>query len=307
MQKYNLLFFAMFFIFLFSSCNKAEIQENEMKSNADTTGYNIGTSPAAAENNKDSLHKFIRTADIKFKVKNVVSATYDIEEITNRNDGFVTHTSLSSNIDWIRTTPNSTDSSLETTYYTVANSLTLRVPNNRLDTTLKEISKNIDFLDHRIIIADDVSVQIISNSYARVRSAKYEKRLTTAIDTKGIKLNDITNAEDLLQGKQESADYTKLSDFTLHDKIKYSTVTLNIYQPQTFKTSLMPNEIKTKEYEPAFRQKIAVSILYGWKILEVLIVSLLKLWPLFLLAGLFYYLSKSKKFRNNKLNRIIGA
>ena len=41
---------------------------------------------------KDSTHKFIRTAELKFKVKSVIKSTYDIEDIKfNKNKKLITH------------------------------------------------------------------------------------------------------------------------------------------------------------------------------------------------------------------------
>lgn len=74
-----------------------------------------------------------------------------------RHGGFVTFTNLTGAINIDSSRAVSVDSSLETTYFTVANSIIIRVPNTELDTTLKEISKNVKYLDYRIIKAEDVT------------------------------------------------------------------------------------------------------------------------------------------------------
>src|SRR6478735_2437237 len=156
----------------------------------DSVSNTFISSSAAVANGKDSSRRFIRTAELKFKVKNVIRSTYDIENITNRKGGFVIFTNLTSNINYVTNKAVSADSSLETTYFTVTNFITLRVPNTKLDSTLKEISSNIDFLDYRIIKAEDVALQILSNNLTQKRSANNEERLTNAIDTRGKKLNE---------------------------------------------------------------------------------------------------------------------
>jgi Domain of unknown function (DUF4349) len=128
------------------------------------------SSSAAIENYKDPERKFVRTADIKFKVKSVVNTTTDIENICTAQGGFVIYTNLASNIDDHTETPISADSILETTHYTVTNTMTLRVPNTKLDSTLKDIAKSIDYLDYRIIKADDVSLQILANDFTQKRT-----------------------------------------------------------------------------------------------------------------------------------------
>jgi len=234
MKTLNLILALGIAMYLFSCSSGSNERMANMAMNDSTSNAFISSS-AAVVDKKDTTHKFIRTADLKFKVKSVINSTYNIEAITNRQGGFVTYTNLTSTINTILTTAVSADSSLETTYYTVSNSITLRVPNTRLDTTLKEISKNIDYLDYRIIKADDVALQILSNNLTQKRSAKNEQRITNAIDNRGRKLNETTSAEEVLVRKQEQADNAKISNLALEDQIKFSTVNLYIYQRQTIK------------------------------------------------------------------------
>jgi hypothetical protein len=276
----------------FLSCGRSGEGQLEWKEVADSTSNNLISSSAAVENSKDSTRKFIRTANLKFKVKSVIKSTYDIENITGSHGGFVTYTNLASNIDNVTNIAVSADSSLETTYYTVTNSITLRVPNIQLDTTLKEIAHNIDYLDYRIIKADDVALQILSNSLTQKRSAKNEERLTNAIDNRGKKLNETTRAEEILLSKQGQADQAKISNLSLSDQVKFSTVNLLIYQRQTIKRELISNDKNIEAYEPGFGSKILDSIKFGWDMLEGGIIFLTKLWALFLFAGFVYFMYK---------------
>ena len=140
--------------------------------------------------------------DIKFKVKNVPQSTYAIENTTAKFGGFVTYTNLQSDISEKTKTKISQDSTLETTKYNVENNITIRVPNTQLDTILKTISKQIDFLDFRVIKADDVSLQILANQLAQNRSTSQEKRVQKAVDTKGKKLTTIIDAEENLNAEK---------------------------------------------------------------------------------------------------------
>lgn len=281
-----------------SSGNREGMNESVM---ADSTSNAFISSSAAVENNKDTTHRFIRTADLKFKVKSVIKATYAIEELTNRLGGFVTYTNLNSNIDNVSTTAVSADSSLETTHYTVSNSITIRVPNTKLDTTLKEISKNIDYLDYRIIKADDVALQILSNNLTQKRSAKNEQRLTKAIDNRGKKLNETANAEELLLRKQEQADDAKVANLSLTDQINFSTINLNIYQRQTIKRELIPNDKNIDAYEPGFGSKVLEALKFGWNILEAFILFLVQLWGLFVFGIIAWVVYR--KFGRKQIKR----
>lgn len=282
------------------SCSQSEQKRFEESASEKSEPSTLISSSAAVENKKDSTRKFIRTAELKFKVKSVIKSTYDIEDITNKQGGFVTYTNLTSNINNVVTTAISADSTLETTYYTVVNDITVRIPNTKLDTTLKEIARNIDFLDYRIIKAEDVALQVLANNLTQKRAEKHEVRLTNAIDNKVKKLKETTNAEALLLSQQEQGDNAKIANLSLHDKINFSTIQLSIYQRATLKRELIFNDKNIDSYEPSFGTKLIDAVKFGWVILEAFLVFLTKLWGLFLFIIIGYFLFKKIKQKFKK-------
>ncbi len=291
MQKTKIIF-GLFILFLLYNCKSANERGIELITAADSTANVFVSSSAAVEKGQDTSRKFIRTADLKFKVLSVIKSTYDIENITNRQAGFVTYTNLNSNIDRVTITSISADSSLVTTYYTVTNTITLRVPNTRLDTTLREISRNIDYLDYRIIKADDVALQILSNSLTQKRSKASEERLSNAIEKRGKKLVETTEAEELLLNKQEQSDHARISSLSLKDQIEFSTVNLIIYQRQTVKRELVSNDKNIEEYKPGFGLRVIESLKFGWTILEAIIVFFIKIWGIILIGAVVFFMYK---------------
>ena len=298
-------FAAIALIIFFFSCGRSPGNESRSENvqdevMMDSTGNEFFSSSAAVENGKDSSRKFIRTADLKFKVKSVVNATYAIENITNELGGFVTFTELNSHIDNTTTTAVSADSSLETTYFTVVNQIVLRVPNTQLDTTLKSIANLIDYLDYRIIKADDVALNILANKLTQERSKKNEKRLTDAIDNRGKKLKETTTAEELLLRKQEQADNAKISNLSLNDQVNFSTVSLLIYQRQAIKRELISNYKNIDEYTPGFGNRILGALRSGWEIVQNIIIFITQIWGLILLAIVIFILFKRYNKKQNK-------
>ena len=259
------------------------------------------SSSAAVVNPQDTVRKFIRTASLKFKVKDILRATYAIEEIASLQGGFVTHTHLASNIDYVTTTPVSADSSLISTYYTVVNSIELRVPNVKLDTALKEIARNIDFLDYRTIQAEDVSLKMLANELTQKRIAQNENRLVSAIDNRGRRLNETASAEELLLNKQEQADNAKIANLSLADKINFSTIIVSIYQRQSIKRELVFNDKNIAAYKPGFGSRLVEAAQQGWNLLTAIVVFIVKLWWLILLGILAYWLYR--KYGKNARKR----
>ncbi len=275
-------------------------EKSENQGYADSVTVGNGSSSAAEENPRDKEHTFIRTSDVRFKVKNVEAATYRIEDITNMHGGFVTFTHLNSTIDNVATTPISADSSLVTTSFTVANIMTIRVPNVRLDTTLKDIARLVDYLDYRIIKAADISLQLQGNTLAQTRMATNRKRLVQAIENRGKKLTDVTEAEESLLDKQQQADDALLENMGLNNQVKYSTVQLYLYQRQGIKRELIANDKNIAAYRPGFGSRLLESLQSGLEVVADILVSLTKLWWLFLFIILGWVVYKKYGYKLGK-------
>lgn len=284
-------------IALLFSCKKADSTSSEDIANYKTTADSTAISSSAAVVDKNRKQKFIRTADIKFKVKNVVKSTYAIENATQKFGGFVTYTNLQSTIHDQLKTKISQDSTLETTKYTVENNITIRVPNTQLDTVIKTIAKQIDFLDFRVIKADDVSLKLLANQLSQKRSASTEKRVEKAIDNKGKKINDIIEAENTLANQKEDNDNHTIENLSLQDQVNFSTITLQLYQNETIRQEIMESEKDSAAYKPNLGIQIIDSLKTGWYILEAIFVFLVNLWPFILIGfgGFFIYKKYIKK------------
>lgn len=278
------------------SCKKADSLAEDSISDPSNATTDIISSSAAVEK-KDSSHQFIRTADIKFKVKNVAKSTYAIENATVKFGGFVTYTNLQSTIHDEIQTKLSQDSTLQTTKYSVINNITIRVPNTQLDTVIKLIAKQIDFLDYRVIKADDVSLKLLANQLAQNRSAENHKRVEKAIDNKGKKINDVMQAENMLATQKEQNDASKIEKLSLKDQINFSTITLQLYQNQSLKEEVIASIKDSNTYKPNIGIEIIDALKNGWYILQGIIVFFINIWPFILIGtgGYFIYRKYVKK------------
>ena len=259
-------------------------------------GQALATSSAASTKN-DNGRQFIRTADLKFKVDDVAQSTDAIESTVQKFGGIVTNTNLQSVISEHNETQVSPDSTLETTKYTVENSMTFRVPNRQLDTVVKAIAKQVDYLDFRVIKAEDASLQMLSNDMAQARNDAHKKRMENAIDKQPRKLNDIRTSENDLLNKQENADNTVVENLATRDKVAFSTVTLALYEKEKVKQELVANEKSVNAYRPHIGLQIWDSLKTGWFILEGILAFVAKLWSLILIAliGIFLFKKYGKK------------
>jgi hypothetical protein len=277
------------------------------KSNKQAEGLSLqsAVSSSAAVVSKDSTKKFIRTAELRFKVKRAIEATYQIENIIGRHDGYVSSTNLESDIDNKTVTPVSEDSSLTTTYYTLKSIMTLRVPDTQLDTTLKEIAPLIDFLDHRVIKAEDVSLKFLANNVNAGRLDNNANRVTSDIDKHGKKLDDISDAEDKLLTRQQQSDNARISNLILLDQVKYSTIQLSIYQRQEIRRELVPNDKNIESFRPGIGTQLVDALQFGWRIFEMIIVIIVRLWGVILLVVLLIILYKMYRRRQPLATKVV--
>lgn len=283
---------AILLVALAYSCKNADNSENALESkevsSEMTENASVISSSAAVEPKKNN-RKFVRTADIKFKVNNVEKSTGKIEDATTKFGGFVTYTNLQSTILEEDKTKISPDSSLISTKFKVENTITIRVPNTKLDTVIKTIATQIGFLNYRIIKADDVTLQMLTNKMAQKRSSISEKRIATAIDSKGKKLNQIIDAEGNLDAKKEANDAKTIENLSLEDQVNFSTLSLQIYQDESVKQQMVANEKSINTYRPNIGLQIWDSIKTGWFMLENIISFIVVLWPFALIGTLGFW------------------
>ena len=237
--------------------------------------------------------QFVRTADLKFRVRDVARTTHVVEDLTSRYGGFVTQNNLSSKDISTHSVQVTADSLLETTEYQVENNLSLRVPNQNLDSLLRELSRQVQFLDYRIVNADEVSLQLLENKLKLQRAAQAEKRYEKAIDGRGRKLGETLEGESGRLALQQEADANTLRNLALADQVRYSTVKLAVYQRTTRTQEKVAAPVDLPVYRPSLASRLAEAFLDGWEIMETLLVVITRLWALWGL-GLLIWLAYRK-------------
>lgn len=294
-MKLQKLFYVVLLSASIFSCSKNRNQEEAISESAETSSKDakmISSSAAVVDPKSD--RKFIRTADLRFKVKNVAKSTYSIENTVAKFGGFVTSTELRSNILNTSTTKINNDSLLETTRFYVENTMIVRVPNTLLDTTLKTIVRQVDYLDYRIIKADDVSLQMLSNQLSQNRNSANQQRVQEAIQNRGKKLGETLDAEDRLHNSQTESDEAKLSNLSMKDQVNFSTLSLQLYQREEIKNEKIANP-DNENYRTSLGVRLLDGLKTGWHILEEIIVFIANLWAFILIGfGIWFLYRKFK-------------
>lgn len=262
------------------SCGESHYKHEKMAA-ADTSAWAATESKAITESAISAQlpqRQFIRTAEIKGKVKNVEASTYAIEKMAQEKGGFVVASSLQRNEDRHFSTQISSDSLLSTTYSTTTNRIVLRIPHTQFDSSLYAIATLFSVLDQRNIRSNDASFQILRNKLIQERVRKHEKRLDKLVTKRPGKVDEALTGEDALYSLGEQGEEAFVENLSLEDQVQYSTVTLEIYQEQLVARTMQPNLDNLDAFEPSFSRQALQSLALSWEILEALVLFLLKFW-----------------------------
>lgn len=278
----------------------AEEAEYSKKDEARLEDHQDAISTVAATAINDSSLRFIRTAQIKYKTESVRNTTYYLENAVVNLGGIVTYTNLYSEIDNVKKIAVSNDSSLKITTYQVKNNMTIRIPNQQLDSLLKVISKSVTFLDKRIVSAEEISLTELKNQLEQNRLANYQVQLKSAIEDKDDKMNKVVDAYENMLYKQKLEDEAMIRNLEIDYDVDYSTVQLSIYQDTSMDKELVENELNIDEFKPSFFSRLGESLTNGWNAILSFIVILANVWflviPVIIVLAIY--------FRKRKANRV---
>ncbi|WP_300727444.1 DUF4349 domain-containing protein [uncultured Rikenella sp.] len=268
---------------------EVDLSEDEGITNAADAVY--GGTPSGAGRNKgeaewrellaagsvassDSSRRFVRMATMKFRVKHLATSIYSIEEIARQQGGFVESSDMENSVFSTRTTPLSRDSILETTTHRLSCRMKIRVPSERLDTVLQLISNHIDFLDYRKMEAEDVTLDWQGRQQIDKRYKKYvsdsNRRPRTDSATEATFKRTLEGDEAVLQLRR------------LNDRIRFSTVTLHLYQRETVRNEVLPQSDEVQPYRPGFWKEAGQALSRGLSVLRIIVLFLFHIWWLIL-------------------------
>lgn len=286
-----------------SESNREQIQReeaeeatnsNENKKKSATNKDEVSEAEVAANMNLDKTgRKFIRTGELKARVKDVMKTTTQIEDLTAKYEGFITYTNLY-NSSYTTDKILSADSVQKSIVYTTHNEFILRIPNQKLDSFLRAIRTELAFIEFRILKAEDVSFAELNNQLAKERLEQYQKDQNKAIkEDKNKNLNDVSQVNKDKLDAQAQKDNTTLSQAQINDQVAYSTLKMHIYQYEKVKSEVIFYARSLSDYRPSYSYRLSKALEQGWLFLGDFVIGLLYFWPFILLFGFSVVLYRS--------------
>jgi len=235
--------------------------------------------------------KIIKTADMRFRVKDVQDTKENLSKTIKAQGGTVAEFSINSYIQESNKVRYSVDSLKEITSYRKEGMLVAKIPSEKLDDFINTIARMAVFVDNQAMKMDDQSIAYLANKLKAQNRAEALNTINQTAKRKG------NNVETSLYIKDDYVD-KKIDNMNIDNRVKFSTITLNFYQDNTVKTLIVGND-NLSDYKPGFFKRLGLNMLDGWKYFKELILALSHLW-MFIVAGfavffgIRYYL-KSKK------------
>lgn len=238
--------------------------------------------------------KFIRTVESKFRVKDVKQTTQRIHDLTNKYGGYVSNMNLRSEPITSKKIQISADSLVEIEEFIVRNELTIRVPNQQLDSLLRDVFRMVDYWDNCELKTDDASLLLFGNSLKIKRLESFSGRNKANIDKKKGNITVAAEAEKEVLTHENQADNYKVDQQSIEDRVNFSVVNLEIYQAKSIQKTAIPDIKNIEPYRPNIFFQVGDSLKDGWFVLENILVFLVKLWPLWVVCGAVYYFVRRK-------------
>ena len=259
--------------------------------------YNSNNNTTQQMGLNDTTRKFVVKSKLKFRVDDVVKATYSIERSAVGSGGFVTHTEMRSNETNRLRTQTTIDSATDEVHYTITNNLTVRVPKHELDTFLLQVGQLSQYFDYRIIDADDVGLGLLKNTLHRKRLQVYDKQQQKAIEKKESKLEETVDAQENLLSRQLQADEMYVNRLLTLDEVQYSTVSIDIYGAEKVEYTRVAVPQPVVPYAPSFGTRLLKALQGSISILETILLFIIQAWPVWaiLAIALWLYLRSKKR------------
>lgn len=235
------------------------------------------TIAAEAVANSELVEKMTKTADMRFRVKDVQRTKEDLSATIRKQGGLVMEFDIKSSIQNSEKVKFSSDSLKEITSYRTDGYVVARIPSDKLDDLTNQIAGMAVFVDNQSLKMEDKSLDYLENKL------KTDNRIEAVEKINKVATKKSANVETSLIIKDDYVD-KKIENLNIDKRVKYSTISLSFYQDNTIKTMIVAND-NIYDYKPDFFRRLGLNLMDGWMYFKEFILFLSQLW-LFFLAGL---------------------
>jgi hypothetical protein len=252
----------------------------------------------AADTSTAVQAKLVKTADMRFKVKNVQQTGEKIAALTLQNNGMVMHHQMESSIQSSHDFRLSDDSVRRVSAFTTNADMTIKIPSEKLLGFMTEVAHMGMYVTYSKMDIEDKSLDFLSSKLkfnSRKELVEQQKKGKVTIKNP---LNVLLLKDDMVDGQ--------IDNLKIDAAVKYSVITLNFYQNNNIVKEVIAND-DPGAYELPFANRLAASLANGWYLFTTLFLGVANLWAFILAAIGLWILVKYYKRKNPALFRTIKS
>lgn len=249
----------------------------------------------------DSERKFIRTAQARFRVKDVYVSALGIEDTVASHGGFVVRNDIDASIKNTRRHPGADGKIMELDEYKVQGHLIVRVPSARTQEFMRAIVGHVLFLDERNFAARDAQFDLLRQQLDVMRNQETQSDLGQAVKD-GDKLVQKTGAIAARNDVKAARDAAHIAKKEFEDQVAFSTIELKLYQSsKIMQTERVDLDRAFEQSRPGFFRRVGENLRHGWNGLLEFTLFLIGVWPLLLIIGAITVLVMHLRRRRRKV------
>ncbi|OUS18030.1 hypothetical protein A9Q93_04500 [Nonlabens dokdonensis] len=269
-MKNTILVIATIALMLLCSCHQEgayqeslEVQNDSAPTTVEVRSTNDQSKTSAQKPSYNHL-KIIKTADAKFKVKNLDSCTSKAQELIHKWNGYVAD---------MRYTQND---------YQLENRMVFKVPATNFDALLNDFTELAEFVDYKNINSQDITANYVDLTTRlgtkKMVKAKYDKILRS----KAKSVEEVLKTEEKLRVLQEEIEAAEGRLKMMQNQVSLSTIEIEFYETVAYKK-------EPESYVITFKDQAINSVGYGWDFIKGAALVLLTLWPLIIIFPVAYF------------------
>jgi hypothetical protein len=235
------------------------------------TDYNFVSEVNKVINTIPKDLKIIKSANTRYKVKDVKLAMQQIKIIVNKYNAYIS------------------DLRFQNDLYRKENRFTIKVPQQYFDIMMDSIVSVAEFVEYENITTQDVTEEYIDIQARLKTKLEVKKRYESILRKNAKTVEDILATEERLRVIQEEIESSQGRLKYLTSKVSYSTIQIDLYETVEYKE-------EPENYSKTFLSKVKDGFVYGWELIEGFFLGLIHVWPL-LLFGIALFIFIKKRLR----------
>jgi len=215
--------------------------------------------PEVSDNKVPVDLKIIKTANSRYKVKDVKKATKQIKRMAFAYDAYIS------------------DLRFENDQYKKEIRFTIKIPAKHFDILMDSINVVSEFTDFENITTKDVTEEYVDLQTRLKTKLEVKERYENILRKNAKTVEDILATEDKLRIIQEEIESAQGRLNYLTNKVSYSTIQIDLYETVDFK-------VEPEVYNKSFWSKTKEGFSFGWDMIESILLVIIHIWPMLLLG-----------------------